>query len=88
VQDFYRGGYHSGRIVQTIPSCCEKPFAFPPESLFPFSPESYSPSLRNAFTFSPESYSPSPDSAHVGYSHLLYYPAMKSDALGAMQVAA
>ena len=32
-----------------------KPFAFPPESLFAFSPESCSSSPRNAFAFTPES---------------------------------
>jgi hypothetical protein len=42
-------GNHSGLIVKTIPGYCEKPFAFPPESLFTFSPESRSPSLRNVF---------------------------------------
>jgi len=39
--------------VKTIPGCYEKPFAFPPESLFTFSPESCSPSLRNAFHVHP-----------------------------------
>jgi hypothetical protein len=38
-------GNHSGLIVKTIPGCCEKPFAFPPESC--------SPSLPNAFHVHP-----------------------------------
>ena len=37
-----------------------KPFAFPPESLFAFSPESCSSSPRNAFRVHPESFSPCP----------------------------
>ena len=39
--------------MKTIPGYCEKSFAFPPESLFTFSPESCSPSLRNAFHVRP-----------------------------------
>ena len=46
-------GNHSGLIVKTIPGRCEKPSAFPPELLFTFSPESYSPSPRNAFHVHP-----------------------------------
>lgn len=36
-------------IVKAIPGRGRKPFAFPPESLFAFSPESRSSSPRNAF---------------------------------------
>jgi hypothetical protein len=39
--------------VKTIPGYCENPFAFPPESLFTFTPESCSPSPRNAFHVHP-----------------------------------
>ena len=46
-------GNHSGLIVKTIPGYCENPFAFPPESLFTFSPESCSPSPRNVFHVHP-----------------------------------
>jgi hypothetical protein len=46
-------GNHSGLIVKTIPGYCENPFAFPPESLFTFTPESCSPSPRNAFHVHP-----------------------------------
>ena len=40
-------------IVKAIPGSGEKPFAFPPESLFAFSPESRSPSARNRFHVHP-----------------------------------
>jgi hypothetical protein len=46
-------GNHSGLIVKTIPGQRENPFAFPSESLFTFSPESCSPSPRNAFHVHP-----------------------------------
>lgn len=46
-------GNHSGLIVKAVPGYCEKPFAFPPELLFTFSPESCSPSPRNAFHVHP-----------------------------------
>jgi hypothetical protein len=46
-------GNHSGLIVKTIPGQRENPFAFPSESLFTFSPESRSPSPRNAFHVHP-----------------------------------
>ena len=46
-------GNHSGFIVKTIPGYREKPFAFPLESPFTFSPESCSPSSRNAFHVHP-----------------------------------
>jgi hypothetical protein len=40
-------GNHSGLIVKTISGYCENPFAFPPESLFTFTPEHFSHSPRN-----------------------------------------
>jgi hypothetical protein len=40
-------------IVKAIPGAGEKPFAFPPESLFAFSPESRSSSPRNRFHIRP-----------------------------------
>jgi len=40
-------------IVKAIPGRGRKPFAFPPESLFAFSPESRSSSPRNAFRVHP-----------------------------------
>ena len=40
-------------IVKAIPGLGPKPFAFPPESLFAFSPESRSSSPRNAFRVHP-----------------------------------
>ena len=40
-------------IAKAIPEQGRKPFAFPPESLFAFGPESRSPSPRNAFRVHP-----------------------------------
>jgi hypothetical protein len=42
-------------IVKAIPGLGPKPFAFPPESLFAFSPERCSRSPRNPFRLRPES---------------------------------
>ncbi len=53
VQRPFACGNYSGLIVKTIPGDCENPFAFPPESLFTISPDSCSPSSRNAFHVHP-----------------------------------
>jgi len=42
-------------IVKAIPGLGPKPLAFPPKSLFAFSPESRSSSPRNPFRLRPES---------------------------------
>jgi hypothetical protein len=40
-------------MVKAIPGQARKPFGFPPESLFTFSQESFSPSPRNRFHVHP-----------------------------------
>jgi hypothetical protein len=52
--------HHSGLDRENDSGKSEKPFAFPLESLFTFSPESCSPSSRNAFHVHPGRRSPSP----------------------------
>jgi hypothetical protein len=52
VQRRCASGKHSGHR-ESHSGIGRKPFAFPPESLFAFSPESRSPSPRNAFHVHP-----------------------------------
>jgi hypothetical protein len=51
------------------PGAGRKPFAFPPESPFTFSPESHSPSSRNRFHVHPGIAFTLPRNPHFGASH-------------------